>query len=394
MTNGPLSAVKILEGFHDDVRYVLPSRQLGVVHLLGLIPLLFGLAFSGFAVAWMLGTANIAIRGGGFDWLFVLFGVPFLLAGYLPIFIGLAMLIGHSEIHLKRGQLRAVERAGPLWWTRARPLDQLSRLVVVSGTQRLRPSENDTNNVPQFMKELAGIRSEYSGKRPMMLAMGYPETLVQPLAEELAERCEADFSFATPIRRPEVAVEKCDDEDEEEEDLPTHAPAGTDIRCDHHADGLTIEVPPAGVWKGSKGLFAFSLLWCGFMALVSIFLIFAEGDGDTMPLAFVGLFWLVGIIILLSSINMGRRKSAIAVVGGTLMVIRVGLFGTKRGEWNRDQIEDVKVGSSGMEVNNVPVLELQIHGKDDKKFGLLSSRSSEELYWISGQVRRALKLRR
>src|SRR5262245_12715141 len=41
------------------------------------------------------------------------------------------------------------------------------------------------------------------------------------------------------------------------------------IRIEKHPDGVTITVPPAGVWRGSQGLFLASLLWCGVMTLFS-----------------------------------------------------------------------------------------------------------------------------
>src|SRR5581483_9571852 len=94
-----------------------------------------------------------------------------------------------------------------------------------------------------------------------------------------------------------------DDEDDvaaEETRLPQ--PPGSQIVVERFADGLTINVPPAGLWRGSHGLFAFGVLWVGFMSVFTpLFLagLFSgkgveQGAALLVP-ALLSLFWLVGI---------------------------------------------------------------------------------------------------
>jgi hypothetical protein len=111
-----------------------------------------------------------------------------------------------------------------------------------------------------------------------------------------------------------------------------------------------------------------------------------------MITAILSIFLLVGIGLLLGAINMGRRRAALAVTSGHLMVIQTGLFGAKQHDWPAGEIEKICTGPSGMEVNKVPVLELQIYGTESRKFGLLAGRSDEELEWMASELRTALGL--
>ena len=196
------------------------------------------------------------------------------------------------------------------------------------------------------------------------------------------------------------------DESWSEADEPQQQPAqgappqSTAIRIERFADGVTIEVPAAGLWKGTHGLFAMAVLWNGIMAPLTLCLGGAFLGGQqvqkgneavwVLPLV-LSLFWVIGIVLLLISINMGRRRAALAVTGGSLMVLKTGLFGTKQRRWEPGEVEAVRVGPSGMEVNEVPVLELQILGGGGK-FSLLAGRSDDELNRVARALRRALRV--
>src|SRR5438874_13652786 len=117
--------------------------------------------------------------------------------------------------------------------------------------------------------------------------------------------------------------------DMEEEAIPPPAqPAGSQIAVERFADGVTITVPPAGLFGGTQGLFVFALIWNGFVGvftavMLGVFLGTAAKHDQAIWIApaILSIFWLVGIGVLLASINMGRRQAAFAVTGGTLMVI-------------------------------------------------------------------------
>jgi hypothetical protein len=171
-------------------------------------------------------------------------------------------------------------------------------------------------------------------------------------------------------------------------------PTGSPIEIRRFDDGFSAIVPPAGLWRGSGGLFGFSLLWNGSLLVFTVAVagVILSGnppqDGPVwaFPLA-AGLFWTIGIGTLLGSIQMGRRHAALAVAGGTLMVMQTGIFGKKQGEWPLSEVASIRVGPTGIRVNGVPVLELQIHDRGGKKLTLLAGRKADELEWLAEELR-------
>jgi len=173
-------------------------------------------------------------------------------------------------------------------------------------------------------------------------------------------------------------------------------PPGSRITVERFPDGLTIQLPAAGI-SGAKGMFAFAAILNGvlaFITAVALLMFFAgnlkqKGPIWVLPL-FLSFFWLVGICFLLATLNMARRSAAIACTGGTLMVIQTGLFGSKQRDFEPGDVEAIRVGPSGMTVNDVPIRELQIFDGGADKFALLAGRSDAELDWLAAELRQAL----
>jgi hypothetical protein len=89
---------------------------------------------------------------------------------------------------------------------------------------------------------------------------------------------------------------------------------------------------------------------------------------------------------------MGRRRAMLLVESGQLKVAQIGIFGAKKWEWNRDDIAAIRADASGITVNNVPVIELQIHPARGGKAGFFAGRDEQELRWMASELRQALKL--
>jgi hypothetical protein len=143
-------------------------------------------------------------------------------------------------------------------------------------------------------------------------------------------------------------------------------------------------------------MFFFALLWNGFMTIftsvaLGIGLQAEEKPDETalwvIPL-FLLVFWAVGIGLLLGALNMGRRSAMFAIAAGKLLVMQKGIFGTKQREWPVEEITDIRLGPSGMKVNDRDVLQLQVHAAGEK-LGLLTGRNERELAWLACELRSA-----
>ena len=64
---------------------------------------------------------------------------------------------------------------------------------------------------------------------------------------------------------------------------------------------------------------------------------------------------------------------------------------TKEFLWEANELSEIRVGHSGMSVNDIPVNELQIVDADGKKaLGLLGQLDDQELRWIRAKLSQAL----
>lgn len=385
--------ITVRERPDGQLLYVFPQRELGVWRWVGLVPILFGLCFAGFAVSWV----AVAVGIGGLA--FAAFGLPFVVAGLGSVGVGLFILAGHSEVELNGAVLRAIERAGPMRYARKRTTSQIKRLVV---SERAGQETHSDSARQGLFQDLAAIVVDCGKDKRMLLAPGYPRRWLLPLAQELARRCDlaTEELGMVRIRQPiEVVEEKPTGEivSTEESDRLVQ-PDNSDIEMEKAADGgVTFEVPPAGLWRGSHGLFFFSLLWNGFMAVFTSVALFAkmwqQKDAWIVLLFLLG-FWAVGLSFLLATVNMGRRRAVLAVVGDELLALQTSILGARKQRWHRDKLIDICPGPSNMTVNEAPVLELQVHSQGAPKFGILSGRSTKELHWLAASLRQALRLAR
>ncbi|MEM9789346.1 MAG: hypothetical protein AAF842_02960 [Planctomycetota bacterium] len=182
-------------------------------------------------------------------------------------------------------------------------------------------------------------------------------------------------------------------------------PAGSTLTIDVRSDGLTLRVPRQPIRKASKGTFGFAVLWLGFCGLITGFFLlhplFGVGESDVdysdwkevaMLLGFAAVFWGVGIAILLAAINAARREVILDVVGDHLIATRSSLFGTRQDERTADDITLIHRGSTGTEVNGVPIQALQIESRSTKRLQLLAHLSDDEIDFVVDLLRRALRV--
>jgi hypothetical protein len=179
-------------------------------------------------------------------------------------------------------------------------------------------------------------------------------------------------------------------------------PPGSRLSVERFDDGLTVKVAPSGMTSGLLALFIGGAVCdaVGSLALISALIKWTAGQGKFDPgelagaLLFFALFTAVGLALILASLNMARRQAALAVTDGVLMALQTGLFGSKEREWQPGEVLDVRVGPSGMEINNKPVLELQIVDAHGRKFSMLAGHQETDLYWLAEELSHSLQLPR
>ena len=369
-------------------RFDFPPRPLGWGRLIGVFLVGFGLLF-----VWM--PAQTAIRSlrhlieHGADvpnLIFGIFPLIFVFAGMLPLGIGLAILLGRSRVEWRDGQLVATEFVGPFRWTRRLPRKPIRRLEVSqatsgSGTQPAKP-------MPRF----SGLAVEFEDGTKKIVLLGYPREWVLACAEELKSYVSGTATGVTvaPVEIIETVAGQAEDRN------VLQQPATSRVLVERSPGYLRCTIPPAGLWRGSKGLFFMGIFWCGFMVVFSALMLKDglkhSGWGAVGMLAFILLFWAIGIAILTAAVNMGKRTATFTVTGKHLSITNRSLFGLKQWELSQAEIAALRADASGMEVNDKPVLELQIHPATGKKIGLLAGRDEEEIRWLATELRRALQV--
>jgi len=231
-----------------DVRFEFPARPIGWGRLVGV----FLIGFSGLFV-WgptkgIIGTiARLdPAKQSGFEYVALVFSIVFIIGGCIPAGMGLLILFGRCRVEWKAGRLQSSERLGPLYWTRRLPRKPVRKLEVAAATS------SSGNAAPRQIESFSGLVAFYEDGSKNMIAFGYPKDWMLALAQELKTYLGSD---ATSVGSVPVVVEKLPgvEPDDDEEDL--RQPPGCRVQLEERGAGLRLIVPPAGIWKGSKGMF-------------------------------------------------------------------------------------------------------------------------------------------
>jgi hypothetical protein len=378
-----------------------------------------------------------------------------------PLWYLLVLLFGHTQIEVRADSFTVGERVGGLGFTRRWPLFRIrqvqifdvlpsSRAAAQNALAELRSGSALSDESPAdepfeepkspFVRHLHALTAVLDDGQRIILAPAYPKPLLESFSRELFEQManalkqragagtEGPFAPRRAALNPELTIaarqtfgstpsaeaggiavapaiglagliaEAQEKIRKKAEPDVFEQPADSTVEVQSFPDGVTLRIPPAGVWKGSGGTFQIGLLFAvvtaGFTTLFAGAGI-AQGQGGPGIWGAIGLmsiFWLASGGILYAGWMMGTRETVLAVVGESVMVMQTGLRRAKRREWPRSEVKTARVGASGTEINDRPVLELQLLGADDKKlFGMLSGRDTRELTWMATLLRQALK---
>jgi hypothetical protein len=440
-------------GWPDGLQFRFPRRDLGSARwpLLGVLAVLLALIVGMIGRA-IVGMIRNGVAFGDVMTLVIwlLIAIPLC---RLPIWYLIVLLFGHAEIDVRPDSLSAGECLGG--WRRSKqwPLYRLMRVQVFDLLPASSAAEAQFRSAiasakgesaaiaesPQevrspFVRHLHALTALLNDGKRIILALAYPKPLLENFAQQLAQQIAnarkqlaedgsayearlvgANSEAAAAARRtfepppssvetaPAIGLSELIGEAKEamrkraEPDV-FDQPPGSNIQVDWLDDGgITFRIPPTGVWKGSGGTFQVGLLFAivtaGFTTLFAGAGI-AQGQGGPGIWGAIGImsiFWLASGGILYAGWMMGTRESAVAVVGDRVMVMQTGLRRARRREWPRREVKTARVGASGTEINDEPILKLQLHGPDKKLFGMLAGRDARELTWMATLLRQALK---
>ena len=382
------------------MEHYFPARDLGKARWVGLIPLGMSCVMGWFTYAWVRSALDLdsgePFTVDPFGLLCAAFVLPLAAMALLFLLIGAGLCLNalQAEVWVGNKHLTAVERFGPFAWKRRRKIDGIRKLVLTRA-----PTTEQEAAAGQALGtvDLVALRAEGEGIKPMIIAPGYSRNLLEPLAVLLAQQ----VNTAAPAGRHvegagAVQVEREDlcggAEAAEDDPRALVQPEGSDIRFEETAEGCSIVAPPAGLRKGSHGLFTFGVLWTLVLGTVFVVILAVEGPERPPLVAFciVGVMMAVGVGLLAGGYAMGKRSAAIVVSRDRLFIKRISPFGTSSHEFGAQELETIRMGPSGTEINERPINELQIVPREGKKYGLLSQRRDDELAWIAAVLRHRL----
>jgi hypothetical protein len=335
---------------------------------------------------WLHGSSGGA--DGFFNLFMLVFLLAFCLAGLIPAVFGLLILIGRCRVEWKDGRLRAAEVLGPFHWTRRLPRKSIVRLEV--GGPEAMNRRGASAPQPANLPNISALVAVFEDGTKKLLLLGYPKEWLLGVAGELKGHVGGTATAYTPV--PVQVVENPFQNASDEDVL--NQPAGSQVQMVEGGSSLRLSIPPAGLWRGSKGFIWFPLVWCVFLALITIAVVLhpPHPQGPGSPVFPFLLVWAIGLGLLAFAVNLGRRSAELTVEGRQLRVTTKGLFGAKQRTWSRADLAAIRADRSGMEVNNRPVIELQIHPRLGKKVGFLGGRDEAELRWLATRLRQALQV--
>ena len=322
----------------------------------------------------------------------------------------LSAAFGRTEVELRGGRLSVRERLGAfrvLDWARHKPAERVAFLEVTAGEARVgQPDE--------WVRSMGGLTARLDTREgeKWPVAVGVPAVVLRELAGALSMALGVEHDpFAPSTLAAQRAAAGQPDHDETPVGVPQ--PKHSEAEVVRTNGEVSIRLPAMGLVRGSKGIFTFAVVWLGFRSafIVVGVLVFGLGSGGfpasgsaaapslvgagITALVIAG-FIAIGVWMLIHAVSMGRRRAIIDIVGDAVLVTRKSPFGEKIEQWTADEVADVRVGPTGTEINNIPVLELQIltvtPGGSRAKVGLLSERPNDELRWIASEIRAAMGL--
>ena len=402
----------------SGIEILLPVRDIGNAKNAGFLAIAFGIFVSVFMAFWTgtpISWGVQLINQGGPVW----FGALFMAFGCLGLgglFFALKLIVFGTVVLRNKTRCSVMVEPNLIvskeifgWFSHKHKVnrEKVDQLYVVplGATVKSGMDAQSGNESPKFIKSIFGSKLEHlfaistSKRDGALIALGYPKEIIESVAHAIAYELNRDQANPVTIVRDHDKASSSQPKmvtvssltSEEVRDADYVLPADSKLEIVQEGESVVYRVPERGLLQGSNGLFAFSILWNGFMIIFTSGIIFGMAKG--VDWIFVGaavLFWGVGIGMLVLSIYMAKQSAMIGVQDGLLFIERKTIFGTKWSEFAADNIVSLEMASTNMEVNDVPIMNLRIEPTEGKPVKMLSSLSEDELQWLAQQLRRAI----
>lgn len=366
----------------EKSRFDLPTRSLGPIRLIGLVPMVFAVFFAWMPGGQMLRTIRELLAGNGsaFEWGIVVFLSVFVIAAMMPFGFGLFILAGRTRVTVLKDKIVTTEIAGPVRWSRKFRFNQIDRFEIGG-------AESSPASTPGPFRAMCGLTVYLKNGRKTPIAAGYPRDWLQPLGAEIRGLMERR---GAAVAVQETHPVETDDRQSVRTEARLEKPAGSMIELSSKGWSAELKVPAGGLFKGSYGLVGFGMVWCIFVGVIGSF-VFGKG-GQSGGLGVLTLFFSIGAVMLLLGIHLGTRRWTLKADHSQLQVSLKSALHSHEWKWMANEIEDVRVGDSGTKVNERTLEQLQIIRRSgSSKTGLLTGRTHEELAWLATTLRGALR---
>lgn len=383
--------------------YRLPTRRLGALHYLAVLPL-----FVAIGGATLLVQIFITRAGRQLDelaWAFlILTTLGWGRACYTLAALAMALWNGRTEITVGHDTaVRAVDRCGGFHYRLGRLKAGAARKLVLSEIVLHTDASGKRHTIAGGMWQLF---AETDRGAKVRLAIGYPRETLTPLADELATQLalapvpQIDANTGEVLGAAElVAVLVVVEEPTFPNRDVFEQPADSNIALERHADGVTVTVPSLGFLRAQGcWLLAFGLIFCFvgaalLVAFVKQQIAPAPPRPKDAPTWLGVVFFAFGIPAILIAIQQSRKRAVLAVVGDRLLTLETGPLGSRRRAYIRAELLDITCGPSNVTSNNktLPQLQILVYG-GAAPVGMLTGRDETELKWLATMLRRALHL--
>ena len=396
MRTGLMPEIRVDETF-DGVRFELPSweparnRRATIFGILGLSGLCIGLMFA--VVGVMRWAAAQPLDPAANSFLMVMWAIG--IGGLVSSIYALCGAPGRDWIDLDAHGIAVTVQVGPFRRSRRIVWDSVARLTVVPAGNVTHYEGVEGSFVLQAVR-VRGGRVSLAGNDERVLLLAFAGELVR------LGKAPRAASAETLMLPPPTVLEVVEEESRSVVTEREEQPALSSAILEHHADGVTITIPPLGL----RGFLVQPVLLINLVLIVALAAWIAVGSAPAVArVGFVGLVtfngaivpWMLEIFVILATAHVFSRRAQLSVRGGVLTVRWTNFLWSWCRVWPRGELAEVRavseLGPTDVGQEWRQYLDIQPSGRRrSAPRRLLYWREKSELEWIATTLRRSLRL--